>query len=321
MNKPSASKPVASKPSASKPGALARLSDVARRSGIWDTVLDTARRRAHELSVRILGSDFEERVDWLRRRYEAMGGDPFGLDPEVAKSGVTVLSFFHRLYFRTECHGLENVPEGRALIVANHSGQIPIDAAILGTALFMDSNPPRVARAMIEKWAITLPFVSTFFNKVGQVVGVPENARRLLEMGELLLVFPEGVRGIAKPFSKRYQLQSFGTGFMRLAIETKTPIVPVAIVGAEEQYVNFGNLERIAKALGMPVLPVVPQVLVPGGALPLPMKYRLHFGEPLTFGGDPLDDEKVIADKVWLVKQTIQDLLNHALATRTGLFS
>jgi 1-acyl-sn-glycerol-3-phosphate acyltransferase len=173
---------------------------------------------------------------------------------------------------------------------------------------------------MIEKWAVSLPFASTFFNKVGQVVGIPENARRLLDMGELLLIFPEGVRGIAKPFSKRYQLQDFGTGFMRLAIETNTPIVPVAIVGAEEQYVNLGNLEWAARALKIPVFPMVPQVLVPGGQLPLPLKYRIYVGEPLHFHGDPLDEDTVIADKAWLVKQTIQDMLSRALVERKDLF-
>lgn len=305
-----------------KTSALARLTDVAQSASfpVVGKIIDAARRRAGEISEKVLGADFSDRVAWLKRRYESWGGDPFGLDPDVAKSVVTALSFFHRLYFRTETFGLENIPPKRALLVANHSGQIPIDGAILGTSLFLDMNPPRVGRAMIEKWAVTLPFASTFFNKVGQVVGVPENARRLLAMEELLIVFPEGVRGISKPFSQRYQLQPFGSGFMRLAIETDTPIVPVAIVGAEEQYVNLGNLRWAAKSLGLPVLPMVPQVLVPGGQLPLPMKYRIYFGEPLRFGGDPLDDEGVIRDKVWLVKQTIQDMLNRALANRTSLF-
>lgn len=305
-----------------KPSTLARLSDVAPGSGIpfLGRFIDGARRRAEELSRKLRGEDFEERVDWLRRRYEGMGGDPFGLDPEVAKGVVTVLSFFHRVYFRTESFGLDNIPPNRALLVANHSGQLPIDGAIIGSSLFLDMNPPRVVRAMIDKWAQTLPFASTFFNKVGQVVGVPENAKRLLSMEELLLVFPEGVKGIAKPFSKRYQLQDFGLGFMRLAIETNTPIVPVAVIGAEEQYLNLGNLEWAAKLLGTPVFPVVPQVLVPGGQLPLPMKYRIYYGEPLRFGGDPQDDDRVIADKVWLVKQTIQDMLNRALVERKNLF-
>lgn len=301
---------------------LARLADVAKSTTLpwFGGVLDVVRKRTEDFSNLVLGEDFDDRVAWLRRRYDSVGGDPFGLDPEVAKGAVTVLSFFHRLYFRTECFGLENVPEERALLVANHSGQIPIDGAIIGSSLFLDQNPPRVVRAMIEKWAVSLPFASTFFNKVGQVVGVPENARRLLEMNELLLVFPEGVRGIAKPFSQRYQLQDFGLGFMRLAIETGAPIVPVAVVGAEEQYINLGNLEWAARALGIPTFPVVPQILVPGGQLPLPTKYRIYYGEPLRFGGDPSDDETILRDKVWLVKQCIQDMLNRALPARTGLF-
>jgi 1-acyl-sn-glycerol-3-phosphate acyltransferase len=297
-----------------KSTALARLRDVALRSGVplVSRAIDATRKRAE---------DFEERVEWLRRRYNAFGGDPFGLDPEVAKGAVTVLSFFHRLYFRTESHGLDNIPTTRAILVANHSGQIPIDGAIIGSSLFLDPTPPRVVRAMIEKWAVSLPFASTFFNKVGQVVGVPENARRLLNMDELLLVFPEGVRGIAKPFSRRYELQEFGLGFMRLAIETGAPIVPVAVIGAEEQYINLGNIEWAARLLGIPAFPVVPQILVPGGQLPLPTKYRIYYGEPLRFGGDPRADDGVIRDKVWLVKQCIQDMLNRSLSERTGLFT
>lgn len=282
--------------------------------------VDEARQRLDEAAHRMLGHDFQERTDWLRQRYEAMGGDPFGLDPDTARSAATVCAFFHRMYFRTECMGLEHLPKGRTLLVANHSGQIPIDAAIIGTALFLDATPPRVTRAMVERWTGTLPFVSTFYSRVGQVVGVPENARRLLEMDEVLLTFPEGLRGISKPFSERYQLQEFGLGFMRLALATRTPIVPVAVVGAEEQYVSLGNLRWAARRLNLPVFPLVPQLLVPGGQLPLPMKYRLHFGEPLRFTGDAEDDDGVIGDKVWLVKQTIRDLLNAALARRTSLF-
>ena len=171
------------------------------------------------------------------------------------------------------------------LLVANHSGQVPIDAAIVGSSLFFDANPPRVVRAMVEKWTATLPFVSAFFNRVGQVVGVPENARRLLEMGEVLLAFPEGIRGVSKPFERRYQLEPFGLGFMRLAIETDTPIVPVAVIGAEEQYVSLGNLKWAARLLDIPVFPLIPQVFVPGAQMPLPTKYRIHFGEPMRFSG------------------------------------
>jgi len=306
-----------------KSTALARLRDAALRSGVplVSRAIDVTRKRAEDFSRLLLGDDFQDRVEWLRRRYNSHGGDPFGLDPEVAKGAVTVLSFFHRLYFRTESHGLDNIPTSKAILVANHSGQIPIDGAIIGSSLFLDPSPPRVVRAMIEKWAISLPFASTFFNKVGQVVGVPENARRLLNMDELLLVFPEGVRGIAKPFARRYELQEFGLGFMRLAIETGAPIVPVAVIGAEEQYINLGNLEWAARLLGIPAFPVVPQILVPGGQLPLPTKYRIYYGEPLRFGGDPRADDSVIRDKVWLVKQCIQDMLSRSLSERQRVFT
>lgn len=224
------------------------------------------------------------------------------------------------MWFRTEVHDIEHVPPGRVLLIANHSGQVPIDGAIIGSAMFLDAEPPRMIRAMVEKWALTLPFVGTFFNRVGQVVGVPENARRLLENDEMLLVFPEGTRGINKPFNRRYQLEEFGLGFMRLAIETGTPIVPVAVIGAEEQYVNLGNVEWLARTLGMPSFPVMPQLAVPGGQLPLPTKYRLYFAEPMRFDGDPDDDDAVLEEKVWLVKQTIQSMLNRGLKARKGIF-
>jgi 1-acyl-sn-glycerol-3-phosphate acyltransferase len=172
---------------------------------------------------------------------------------------------------------------------------------------------------MVDKWTATLPFVSTFFSRMGQVVGLPANARRLLELGELLLVFPEGVRGISKPFRDRYHLQEFGTGFMRLALETKTPIVPVAVIGAEEQYLSLGRARWAARTFGLPVVPVLPQLLLPGGQLPLPTKYRLFFGEPLHFTGDP-EDATAVAEKVHLVREAISHMLRRGLAQRKSVF-
>ncbi|MCC6217422.1 MAG: acyltransferase family protein [Polyangiaceae bacterium] len=302
--------------------ALIRLVDVAATDVLPFAQRTVARalRRADELSLELLGPDFDDRTRRLRERYLALGGDPFGLDADTAKYALVAAAFFHRFYFRTEVHGLEHLPEGRVLLIANHSGQVPLDGLVIGATLFLDAEPPRVIRAMVEKWTQTLPFVSTFFSRVGQVVGVPENARRLLEMGEPLLVFPEGTRGISKPFSQRYQLTEFGLGFMRLAIETNTPIVPIAVVGAEEQYVNLGNLRWAARALGMPVFPVVPQFFVPGMQLPLPVKYRLWFGEPMRFTGDPDDEDAAIEEKVFVVQQTIQRMIDRGLRERKGLF-
>jgi len=299
--------------------ALARLTDVATHQGVpfVRRLVEGARRIAEELETRLLGPDFETRS---RALFEGDAGlDPFGFDGRTARQAAVVSAFFHRMYFRTEVYDVDRVPPGRVLLVANHSGQIPIDAAIIGCAMFFDANPPRVTRAMVEKWVATLPFVSTFFSRVGQVVGVPENARRLLEMGELVLAFPEGVRGVVKPFMRRYQLEEFGHGFMRLAMETKTPIVPVAVIGAEEQYLSFGNVKWAARALGIPVFPLVPQLLVPGGQLPLPTKYRLFFGEPMHFDGDATDDAKV-ADHAYLVREAVSHLLRRGLMQRKSVF-
>lgn len=302
--------------------ALSRLADVAANDMLprAQRLLLGARQSLADYGRELVGEDFEERTRLLRQRYERQGGDPFGLDPETAKYLIIACSFFHRKYFRTEVHGLESLPEGRVLIVANHSGQLPLDGAIIGSALFLDLHPPRIIRAMVEKWAHSLPFVSTFFSRVGQVVGVPENARRLLELEETLLVFPEGTRGISKPFNQRYQLSEFGLGFMRLAIETNTPIVPVGVIGAEEQYINLGNVQWMARALKMPVFPLVPQWFIPGAQLPLPTKYRLYFGEPMRFDGDADDDDAVIEEKVWVVRQTIQSLLHRGLRERKSVF-
>jgi len=300
--------------------ALARLADVAESAlPLLERLRATARHAADELKTRLLGRDFQQRVDVLKARYVDLGGDPFGFDVGTASNAAMMLAFFHRMYFRTEVFGIENVPAGRVLLIANHSGQVPIDAAIVGSSLFFDANPPRVVRAMVEKWTATLPFVSAFFNRVGQVVGVPENARRLLEMGEVLLAFPEGIRGVSKPFERRYQLEPFGLGFMRLAIETNTPIVPVAVIGAEEQYVSLGNLRWAARLLDIPVFPLIPQMFVPGAQMPLPTKYRIHFGEPMRFEGDP-DDDALLGEKVWLVRQTISDMLRRGLASRRSVF-
>ncbi len=267
----------------------------------------------------LLGEELDARLARIERHTNEVGVDPFGFDPRAARYALAVAAFFHRFYFRSEVYGIENVPSGRALIIANHSGQLPIDGLAIGAALMLDAEPPRFPRSMVEKWSAELPFVSVLFPRVGQVVGSPENARRLLQNDETVLVFPEGSRGISKTFDRRYQLVDFGLGFMRLALETGTPIIPVAVVGAEEQYISLADLKPLAKLLGMPALPVMPQLFL-GMFLPLPTKYRLYFGEPLTFTGDPDDEDGVIEEKVWVVKQTIQSMINRGLKERKSIF-
>lgn len=232
---------------------------------------------------------------------------------------MLIARWLHRTYFRTEVFGIENVPAaGRGLLVSNHSGQLPFDGVVLNCACFLDATPPRVARSMFEHFVPSVPFVSYLFNRWGQITGTPDNCRRLLEQEELVLAFPEGARGISKPFSKRYQLQDFGLGFMRLAIQTNTPIIPVAVVGAEEQAPAF-NLAPLAKLLGTPAFPVVPYPpFLP--LLPLPVKYRVYFGPPLHFEGDPDEDDETLGERVEEVKKTIQGMLNKGVQERENVF-
>jgi 1-acyl-sn-glycerol-3-phosphate acyltransferase len=153
-------------------------------------------------------------------------------------------------------------------------------------------------------------------------VGTPSNCVHMLENGECVTVFPEGVRGMNKLFSQRYRLQRFGMGFMRLALQTSTPIVPVGIVGSEEQQPGFANLGRIGKLLGMPAFPITATFpwLGPLGLLPLPVKYHILFGEPLRFEGDSTDEDGVIEEKVDRVKAAIQALLDQGRRERHGVF-
>jgi 1-acyl-sn-glycerol-3-phosphate acyltransferase len=301
---------------------LVRLGDFARHDAFpW------ARGFWHKLEGAVgavlpplLRRELEDRLRFVSHEIAPNGVDPFGWDPEYSRFVIAAAAALSRSYFRTIVSGLEHLPRGRVLLVANHSGQLPIDGIIIAISVFLEANPPRVVRAMVEKWSQTVPFISTFFTKCGQVVGVPENARRLLSGGEALLVFPEGIRGLSKTIGHRYELADFGLGFMRLALETDCPIVPVAVVGAEEQYISVANVKSVAKMLHIPAFPVIPQLFLPGGQFPLPTRYRLYFGEPLRFRGDPDDDDSVIEEKVWVVKATIQSMLNQGLAERKHLF-
>ena len=266
-----------------------------------------------------LGKDYVARTKALAIRQNEYGYDPFGFHRDSLKWAVLFARFVHRHYFRTSVKGIENVPgAGRVLLVANHSGQLPFDAIVIGAAMFLDAQPPRIARSMIERFVPSMPFASYILNRWGQITGTPENCRRLLQDEEAILVFPEGARGISKPFSKRYQLAEFGLGFMRLALETKTPIVPVSVVGAEEQAPAM-NLKPLARLLGAPAFPVVPYPpFVP--VVPLPVKYHIRFGEVMNFEGDPDDGDEVLGQYVRIVRNRIQSMIQVGLKERTHVF-
>ncbi len=260
----------------------------------------------------------EDRIERLGIELNSAGFDRWGLHPDTLRKFAPYLYFLYKKYFRVETAGIEKIPEGRVLFIGNHGGQVPLDAMMAGLALFIEGEPPRVARAMVERWVPTVPFVSSLFTRIGAMVGDPMNCRELLQHDQSVMVFPEGVRGSGKLFKDRYQLQRFGTGFMRLALETGTPIVPVAIIGTEETYPSVFNFELLAKAVGAPYFPVTPffPLLGPLGLLPLPSKITVRFGEPLRFEGDPGESEESIRAKVQTVKDALQEEIHKGLKLR-----
>ena len=274
------------------------------------------------LSARDLALEVEERVGKIPNRINEYGFDAYGLSPEWLRRAVLPGVLLYRYYFRAESFDVNRVPAGRCMLVANHAGQLPFDAMMLTTALLLEADPPRIARGMGEYWLARLPFVGTAAARGGAMVGTPENCRHMLENDECVMVFPEGVRGISKPFRERYRLRRFGQGFLRLALEAGAPIVPVGIVGSEEQQPGLANLPRLGRLLGMPAFPITPTFpwLGPLGLLPLPVKNRIYFGEPLEFEGDSNDEDAAIEARVAEVRRAIEALLARGLRERRGVF-
>lgn len=249
------------------------------------------------------------------------GYDPWGLHVETAERTLRSMRWLYERYFRVRTHGIEHVPAGRVMLVPNHSGQLPLDGMFIAMAMIFEGKPPRIVRGMVERWFPSLPFVSTLFVRCGQTVGDPRNCVRLLQRDQPILVFPEGVRGSGKTYWNRYQLQRFGTGFVRIALETNTPIVPVAVVGAEETYPAIYNVAWLAKLLKIPYVPITPfwPLLGPLGAIPLPVQIDLRFGEPIHFDASADAPEHEVEAMVEQVKGAIAGLIAEGLSERPGL--
>jgi 1-acyl-sn-glycerol-3-phosphate acyltransferase len=277
---------------------------------------DKVKKGLREWTERMAGEQQSDQLQALARTENEYGVDPFGFNLDYSLAAIAPFMWLYRHYFRVEAYGADRIPPGRVLLVSNHSGQLPLDGAMIGIALMVEGNPPRAIRSMVEKWVPSLPYVSTFMARVGQIVGTPENCRRLLEAEEAILVFPEGTRGLNKLWPQRYQLQEFGLGFMRLALETDTPIVPVAVIGGEEQAPALLDLKPVAKLLGFPAFPITPT----GLPFPLPAKYRIYFGDPLHFTGRPDDEDTELDKKVRSVKTAIQGMIHQGLKERRGIF-
>ncbi|MDJ0785425.1 MAG: lysophospholipid acyltransferase family protein [Myxococcota bacterium] len=270
-----------------------------------------------------LQAEIDARLARVPTPVNEYGVDPFGASPAVLRRTAIPFVLAYRYWFRCQTVGLQHLPEGPLLLIANHAGNtFAWDAAMLGTAMMLEAEPPRIARGMAEYYLPSIPWFGTLMHRGGSVVGRPENCQQLLEQGEAIMVFPEGARGFVKPFSQRYQLQRFGYGFARLALENRVPIVPVGIVGGEEHNPGFGGSRWLGKLIGAPVFPLTFGFPWLGmlGALPLPVQFRLHFGEPLWLDGDANDEDAKVEEQVERVRDAIRDLIAEGLAAREGVF-
>ncbi|WP_214327270.1 lysophospholipid acyltransferase family protein [Nonomuraea sediminis] len=264
---------------------------------------------------------------FVRRRiageYEV---DEFGYDPELTdKVMLELIRPLYRHWFRVETVELKNVPdEGGALVVANHSGTLPVDALMMQVALHDEAG--RALRLLGADLVYQLPVLGHLSRKTGHTLACREDADRLLRKGELVGVFPEGFKGVGKPFSERYRLQRFGRGgFVASAIRAGVPIVPVAIVGAEEVYPKIGDLKSLARLFGLPYLPITPlfPLLGPLGLVPLPSKWMIEFGEPIRtdeYEPSAADDPMLVFNLTDHVREVIQQMLNELRLRRGHAF-
>ena len=256
-------------------------------------------------------------IDGLAYDDAGHGFDPLGLHPDTIAVAVQYFRVLYERYFRVRSYGADNIPaSGPAILASNHSGALPFDGAMIYLDVIRNSSPPRVVRPVMDHFVPGLPFVSTFFARAGAIGGSRGNVRYALEKGDLLLIFPEGTEGIGKPIWERYQLQEWRVGHVELAIRHRAPVVPVAVVGAEEQLPQVG--QRNVHLLGIPYLPLV---LSP---LPLPVRYHIRYGAPIAlherYAVDDADDPEKVKAAAAEVKAAVADLIAHSLAEREGIF-
>lgn len=261
----------------------------------------------------------------MRSRAESV--DDFGLDPKVEARFRALFDFLYARYFRVASAGVEEIPDsGRCIIVANHSGSMPYDGIMLKTCILRDHAAHLQLRWLTEDFITYLPFVGSFMNRIGAVRACQENAERLLRQEKPIAVFPEGVKGIAKLYRDKYKLQRFGRGgFVRLALRMQAPIVPCAILGAEEANPMLFRIDSFARSLGVPYIPITPTfpLLGPVGLLPAPTKWRIVFGPRIEmdqYTPEDANDTALVARLSEHVRGTIQHMLDDTLSERKSVF-
>jgi len=280
-----------------------------------------------------------ETIDWMgiiqqiQRRVSTLGMsersgevDEFGMDEIVLRRARPLLELLYEHYWRIELHGIEQIPDaGPCLLVANRSGLLPYDGLMVSHAIWR-RRPKLQPRFMVADWLITLPFVQPYLARLGGVRACRENAERLIRSGGSVLVFPEGIKGAAKVFRERYRLKRFGRGgVVRVALETRVPIIPIGIVGAEEAHPILFKWSAPGRAVGLPFLPVTPTfpLLGPIGFLPLPTKWVIRIGEPISIDHLPPDaasDELLISRMNEELRSEVQLLIDRGLGDRASVW-
>lgn len=265
-----------------------------------------------------LGEDVRRVLAALSHLVEGEGPyDRFGFSPAVTRAAFPVFMALHRGYFRVKGEGHANLPvSGPAVLVSNHAGLLPFDAAMTIVDVALHTDPPRLARAVVDRWAGTLPWVNVFYARVGQVIGTRENFSDLLDEGQMVLVYPEGMEGVRKTIAQRYRLQPFRVGFVEHALRAGAPIVPMAVLGSDDQMPILYDVKPLARRLGLPVAPITPTFpwLGPLGLLPYPVSYRIVYGEPLRFherfGPEGADDARLVRYLANQVRRAVQLLVD-----------
>lgn len=260
---------------------------------------------------------------YKRRMEKYYDVDEYGMDKGLVEMVRPVFQFLYRDYWRVSVDGIENIPqEGPAIIVCNHSGTLPYDSAMLNMAVFNEHPKARYVRFLVEDFVYYFPFLGTFINRLGGVRACQENAERLLKGGELIAVFPEGVKGLGKLYKDRYRLERFGRGgFIKLAIKTKAPVIPTAIIGAEEIHPIILKSALLAKLFRIPYFPVTytwPHFGILG-LIPLPSKWSITFGKPVNlkrYSVKTLDNKLLIHRLTEDVRGTIQKMIDDGLKKR-----
>ena len=264
-------------------------------------------------ALRVLRSEAETEID------------PFGFDPAYTERAVPIFQALFERYWRVEVEGVENVPaQGPALLVANHAGVVPWDGAMIRTAIWLRHSEPRHARMLVAAFAFRFPLLAEFLLKTGNVLAHPDNAELLLRGGQLVGVFPEGIKGASKRFGDRYRVGRLGrAGFVQVALRTGAPIVPVAVVGGEEAHPVLFDLPWLGRLLGVPTLPLTPTFpwLGAAGLVPLPSKWLIAFGPPIeTRGLGDGADAAASLEVAEEVRDWIQGTLNELRGRRRTAF-